>query len=82
MLHAKRTKLLSQDVDLALRLEGLEPLYGLSTAEPVPFRYASGGGRELHFNEEKVSFTMACFTLDIYSKPTVSACFRQIFLFA
>ena len=54
MFHAKRSRLLGEDLDLALRVEGLEPIYGATVGpEFVPFRYASGGGRELHFTEEK-----------------------------
>jgi transcription initiation factor TFIID subunit 6 len=51
--HSKRHRLNVDDVDRALRVNNVEPLYGAQSADHIPFRFASGGGRELFWTDEK-----------------------------
>lgn len=53
MRHAKRKKLISADLDMALKVKNVEPLYGFDTDEYVPFRHTSGGGKDLFYQEEQ-----------------------------
>jgi transcription initiation factor TFIID subunit 6 len=53
MIHSKRTKLTTEDVNQALKIKQAEPLFGYSiSSEPMPFRRAQGT-TDLFFIPEK-----------------------------
>lgn len=53
MRHCKRKKLICSDLDMGLKVKNVEALYGFDTAEYIPFRHASGGGKDLFYPDEQ-----------------------------
>ncbi len=49
MKHAKRTRLLPQDINLALRVKGVEPLYGYDPGYPSDFKMVASGHHVLYY---------------------------------
>ncbi|KAL3851166.1 hypothetical protein ACJIZ3_013048 [Penstemon smallii] len=52
MRHSRRTTLTTDDVDSALGLRNVEPLYGFASGDPLRFRRAAGH-KDLFYIEEK-----------------------------
>jgi transcription initiation factor TFIID subunit 6 len=53
MRHSKRRRLTCADIDQALRVKNIEPLYGFDCTDYIPFRHTSGGGKDIYFPDEK-----------------------------
>ncbi|KAI8970519.1 hypothetical protein BDB01DRAFT_731727 [Pilobolus umbonatus] len=57
MRHSKRSKLTVDDINAALRVKNVEPLYGYSRGEPHQFRKTTINNNDIYFDEdEEVDF--------------------------
>ncbi|KAL3508432.1 hypothetical protein ACH5RR_027833 [Cinchona calisaya] len=56
MRHSKRTTLTSEDVDSALTLRNVEPIYGFGSGDPLRFKRAAGHKDLYYINEKDVEF--------------------------
>ncbi|KAF1881799.1 hypothetical protein Lal_00014550 [Lupinus albus] len=56
MRHSKRTFLATEDVDSALALRNLEPIYGFTSNDPMRFRRAAGHKDLFYVDDKDVDF--------------------------
>ncbi|EGG09832.1 uncharacterized protein MELLADRAFT_47407 [Melampsora larici-populina 98AG31] len=58
MRHAKRTKLMVEDVDYALRAKNIEPLWGFASTDTLSFRRTTSTAGNLYFvDDEEIDLT-------------------------
>ncbi|KAJ3039335.1 Transcription initiation factor TFIID subunit 6 [Rhizophlyctis rosea] len=53
MHHSKRSKLLSEDINCALRVRNVEPLYGYTTGSPSTFRIIPQVSQRLYYVDDQ-----------------------------
>ena len=58
-----------------------QPLYGITPHEHIPFRLTSGGGRDLHFLEDKELELSEMVSQPIPRLPLQTAIKREILIF-
>lgn len=51
--HSKRRKLMTKDIDHALKTMNMKPVVGFNCTEHIPFRFASGGGHKIYYPHDK-----------------------------
>ena len=85
MKHAKRSTLLPQDINLALRVKSLEPLYGYDAGYPSEFKMIASGSHVLYYLQDKeldleelVSAELPPIPLDVTVSGTLNAGFILI----
>ncbi|KAH7387594.1 hypothetical protein KP509_16G031600 [Ceratopteris richardii] len=56
MLHSKRTTLTTEDVNSALQLHNIEPLYGFASGGPLQFKRAVGQSDLFYVDDAEIDF--------------------------
>lgn len=58
MQHSRRTRLKVEDVDHALKVRNLEPLWGFSSTSHIPFKKTvTGTGTVYHLDDEEIDLS-------------------------
>ncbi|KAJ1732743.1 histone H4-like TAF Taf6, SAGA complex subunit [Coemansia sp. Benny D160-2] len=53
MRHSKRTKLTVADINSALRVRNIEPMYGFETGQPIKFHKAASALEDIYYVEDE-----------------------------
>ena len=51
--HSRRRRLLTKDIDYALKVLNMQPVLGFTCSERIPFRFATGGGHKIFYIDDK-----------------------------
>lgn len=51
--HGRRQHINICDIDYSMKNKNVQPMFGYTDPDMLPFRYASGGNREIYFQEQK-----------------------------
>ncbi|KAH9463354.1 hypothetical protein MJO28_008496 [Puccinia striiformis f. sp. tritici] len=74
MRHSKRTNLLVEDVDYALRAKNIEPLWGFASTDTLSFRRTTSAVGNLYFvDEEEIDLTKVL-AADLPPVPQKTSC--------
>ncbi|KAL0000710.1 hypothetical protein SO802_014491 [Lithocarpus litseifolius] len=67
MRHSRRTSLTADDVDSALKLRNVEPIYGFTSGDPLRFKRAAGHKDLFYIDDKDVEFK------DVFEAPLAKA---------
>ncbi|KAK0404257.1 hypothetical protein QR680_017368 [Steinernema hermaphroditum] len=51
--HSRRARVLTSDFENALVEKGFQPIFGIKSKDPIPFRLAGSLGRDIYISDEK-----------------------------
>lgn len=68
--HFRRKKLLTKDIDYALKSLNIPPLLGFYSNEIIPFKFSTAGGREIfYYDDEEIDLTEVIARVNIPKLP-------------
>lgn len=68
--HSKRKKLMTKDIDHALKTMNMKPILGFTCVEHIPFRFSSGGSHKIyHPHDKEIELADVIARLNIPKEP-------------